>query len=65
MGGASVIQELLRAGLVDELHIDIMPVLLGAGKRLFEDDDLDGVSLETLGAQPIGQRVSLRFRIAR
>jgi dihydrofolate reductase len=65
VGGASMIQQLLQAGLVDELHIDIMPVLLGAGKRLFENDDLDGVNLETLGAQPVGQRVSLRFRVAR
>ena len=37
IGGASVIQQLLRAGLVDELHVDIMPVLLGAGLRLFEN----------------------------
>jgi dihydrofolate reductase len=32
VGGVSVIQQLLRAGLVDELHIDFMPVLLGAGR---------------------------------
>ena len=43
-GGASTIQQYLREGLVDELHIAIAPVLLGSGERLFE-----GVNLRTLG----------------
>lgn len=65
VGGPGVIQELLWAGLVDELNIDIMPVLLGAGLRLFEDGDLSGVALETLGVEAVGQRTNLRFRVAR
>ncbi len=39
-GGASTIQQYLRAGLIDELHVAIVPVLLGGGERLF--DHLDG-----------------------
>ena len=39
-GGASTVQQYLRAGLVDELHLAISPVLLGDGERLF--DNLDG-----------------------
>lgn len=39
-GGAATIQQYLRAGLVDELHLAIVPVLLGSGERLF--DHLDG-----------------------
>jgi dihydrofolate reductase len=39
-GGAATIQEFLRAGLVDELHLVVVPILLGAGERLF--DNLDG-----------------------
>jgi len=39
-GGASTIQQYRRAGLVDELHLAIVPVLLGGGERLF--DNLDG-----------------------
>lgn len=35
-GGVSTIQQYLRAGLVDELAIAIVPVLLGRGERLFE-----------------------------
>jgi dihydrofolate reductase len=36
-GGAATVREYLRAGLVDELHVPIVPVLLGAGERLFDD----------------------------
>jgi dihydrofolate reductase len=39
-GGASTIQQYLRAGLLDELHLAIVPTFLGAGERLF--DHLDG-----------------------
>jgi dihydrofolate reductase len=39
-GGAATVQEYLRAGLVDELHLAIVPILLGGGERLF--DHLDG-----------------------
>jgi dihydrofolate reductase len=43
-GGANTIQQYLREGLVDTLHVAISPVLLGAGERLFE-----GVNLRALG----------------
>jgi dihydrofolate reductase len=36
-GGASVAQQYLRAGLLDELHLHLVPVLLGDGTRLFEE----------------------------
>jgi dihydrofolate reductase len=39
-GGMSTIQQYLRAGLVDEMHVAIVPVLLGGGERLF--DHLEG-----------------------
>jgi dihydrofolate reductase len=39
-GGASTIQQYLRARLIDDLHLPIVPVLLGGGERLF--DHLDG-----------------------
>ena len=35
-GGASVFQQALRAGLVDEFQLHIVPILLGEGTRLFE-----------------------------
>lgn len=43
-GGVSVIQQYLRERLIDEMHVAISPVLLGAGERLF-----DGVNLPALG----------------
>lgn len=45
-GGPNTIQQYLRAGLVDELHFAISPVVLGNGERLFE-----GVDLRSLGYQ--------------
>jgi dihydrofolate reductase len=39
-GGVNVIQQCLRQRLIDEMHIAISPVLLGAGERLFEGIDL-------------------------
>ena len=39
-GGAATIQQYLRAGLIDELDLAIVPILLGGGERLF--DHLDG-----------------------
>ena len=36
MHGADTIQQLLNAGLVDELNIDVAAVLLGSGIRLFD-----------------------------
>src|SRR5215207_646463 len=65
VGGASVIQQLLRAGLVDELHLDVMPLLLGGGLRLLENIDPDRVRLETRGVETVGQRTSLRFGVFR
>jgi dihydrofolate reductase len=35
-GGPSTIQQYLRAGLLDEMHIAIVPRLLGGGERLFD-----------------------------
>jgi dihydrofolate reductase len=36
-GGASTVQQYLRAGLLDELHVAVVPVLLGGGERLFDN----------------------------
>ena len=36
VGAASIAQQCIRAGLLDEIHVDLVPVLLGDGVRLFE-----------------------------
>jgi dihydrofolate reductase len=63
--GASVIQQVLRAGLVDELHVEVMPVLLGAGLRLFDGPGLERVSLTKIGVREVGAMTELRFRVAK
>jgi dihydrofolate reductase len=47
-GGASVIQQYLRAGLIDEMHVAISPILLGSGERLFEGVDLRALEYEVV-----------------
>jgi dihydrofolate reductase len=38
-GGASTVRQYLRAGLIDELHVAVVPILLGSGERLFVESD--------------------------
>jgi dihydrofolate reductase len=45
-GGANVIQQYLAAGLVDEMQLNVVPLLLGGGARLFEDGAGAGQPLE-------------------
>ncbi|WP_328827858.1 dihydrofolate reductase family protein [Streptomyces ureilyticus] len=63
--GASVVQQVLRAGLADELHVDVAAVLLGAGLRLFDDPDLEGVALKKVGVQEVGEVTSLHFQVVK
>ncbi|MEX0709688.1 MAG: dihydrofolate reductase family protein [Chloroflexota bacterium] len=63
IGGASIVRQFLAAGLVDELAIDVMPVLLGGGLRLFEDGVLAETPLEKLEVSEFGPRTALSFRI--
>jgi len=63
IGGAGTIQQCLKAGLADELHVDIMPVLLCGGLRLFENISAEQIQLERIKVMelPVG-RTHLRFR---
>jgi dihydrofolate reductase len=45
-GGPNTIRQYLRAGLIDELHIAIVPVVLGEGERLFEGVDMKNLGYE-------------------
>ena len=63
VGGASVVQQLLRERLVDELRVDVMPVLLGGGLRLLENIDPESVQLEKSDVEDLGPRTSLSFRV--
>ena len=54
-GGANVTRQYLVAGLVDEMEINLVPTLLGAGERLFEGvgNDLRGLELVRTVPTPV------------
>ncbi len=62
--GASVNQQCINAGLCDELHIGIMPVLLGSGLRLFENLAVQP-TLEKFQLFESGPRTDIWFRIVK
>ena len=45
-GGVSTVRQYLRAGLIDELHLAVRPVLLGSGEHLWSGMDLPGLGYE-------------------
>ncbi|MHB8234578.1 MAG: dihydrofolate reductase family protein [Solirubrobacteraceae bacterium] len=63
-GGADVTQQLLRAGLLDELTLSVAPVLLGGGTRLLEKLG-DDVRLEQVDVVQAPGVTHLRYRTAR
>lgn len=65
IGGASTIQQCIKAGLADELHIDIMPVFLCGGLRLFENMGEAPIEMEKVGVSEIVGRTSIQFRVAK
>jgi dihydrofolate reductase len=46
VGAASIVQQCIRAGLLDEIHIDLVPVLLGGGVSLFDHLGTGPIDLE-------------------
>jgi dihydrofolate reductase len=64
-GGASVIRQYLRAGLLDEIEISLAPVLLGEGERLFADLDGAEIELEQVRAIEAPGVTHIRYRVKR
>jgi dihydrofolate reductase len=62
--GATVMQQALPLGLVDEIHVHIVPVLIGGGTRLF-DTLPSGIALERVNALVTPAATHLRFRVVR
>jgi dihydrofolate reductase len=63
-GGANVAQQYLKAGLLDELQIHLVPLLLGDGVRLF-DDLGSGLELESTRVIQSPSVTHLRYRVVR
>jgi dihydrofolate reductase len=66
IGGASTIQQCLNSGLCDELQVDLMPVLLGKGLRLFENIDTDKIKLERISVEVVTSiRTTITFKVTK
>jgi dihydrofolate reductase len=64
-GGASVARQYLAAGLLDELQLNLVPVLLGGGTRLFEDGVGAGLKLEPVLVVETPDVTHLRYSVSR
>lgn len=60
--GATIMQQALPLGLVDELHLHVMPLLLGDGTALFGSLDA-AITLERVGAQVTPMATHLQYRV--
>jgi dihydrofolate reductase len=65
VGGASTAQQCLRAGLADELHIDIRHVLLGDGLRFFDQTGAEPAQFESVGVAESPGITHLRLRVVK
>ena len=62
-GGAAIVELYLRAGVIDELRLHIVPILLGAGTRLFTDPDDRSIKFATSGTVDQDGVVHLRSSV--
>jgi dihydrofolate reductase len=63
-GGADVAQQYLAAGLIDELELNVVPVLLGEGTRLFDNLAGSDIDLEQIRAVEAPGVTHLKYRVA-
>jgi dihydrofolate reductase len=61
--GADTAQQVLRAGLGDELHLELIPVLLGAGTRLFDHIGTEQIELTRTMLIETPAVTHIRFRV--
>jgi dihydrofolate reductase len=61
-GGASTVRQALAAGVIDELVLDFVPVLLGAGERIFDGVPDPGLEIVEVIHSPLATHV--RYRVA-
>ncbi len=63
MGGAQIGQQFIKAGLVDEIFIHLVPVLFGNGTRMFDHIGGEHIQLETTEVVDGPTATHLRFRV--
>ena len=62
---ASILQQCLNLGLMDEIHVDVAPLLLGKGVRLFDHLDIEPIELEHIGVVAAPGVTHLGFRVVK
>jgi dihydrofolate reductase len=62
---ASVLQQCLNAGLMDEIHVDVAPLLLGSGVRLFDHLSIKPIELESIRVIEAPGVTHLGFRVVK
>lgn len=62
-GGANIIRQYLKAGLLDEMQIDLIPILLGDGIRLFESLDPNRLELSKTSCIDTPRATHLRYQV--
>jgi dihydrofolate reductase len=65
VAAASIVQPCIRAGLLDEIHIDLVPVLLGEGVRLFDHLGTGPIELESKEVVEAPDVTHLTFRVVK
>ncbi len=65
VGAASIAQQCIRAGLLDEIHVDLAPVLLGGGVRLFDHLGTGPIELERTEVVEAPGVTHLTFRVVK
>jgi dihydrofolate reductase len=65
VGGANITRQCLKLGLLDEIQIDLVPVLLGQGVRLFEYLGIEPIELERIGVRESPGVTHLSFRVVK
>jgi dihydrofolate reductase len=63
VGGANITRQCLKLGLLDQIQIDLVPVLLGQGVRLFEYLGIEPIELERTGVIESPGVIHLSFRV--
>ncbi len=65
VGGTTIVQQCIEAGLLDEIHIDLASMLLGDGISLFGQLGIEPVDLERTAVIEGTGVTHLRFRIVK
>jgi dihydrofolate reductase len=65
VSGSQIVQQCLKAGLLDEIQIDLVPILLGAGIRLFDKLGSEPIDLESTGVIEGSGVTHLKFRVVK